>query len=53
MSDDYGVAGVPTMAVDGKYVALGDTHEQILANVDALVAKVRAQHPTGATSKPK
>jgi thiol:disulfide interchange protein DsbA len=54
MSDDYGVAGVPTMAVDGKYVALGDTHEQILANVDALVAKVRAQHPTaGAASKPK
>src|ERR1700733_8518429 len=54
MSDDYGVAGVPTMAVDGKYVALGDTHEQILANVDALVAKARAQHPTaGAASKPK
>ena len=54
MSEDYGVEGVPTMAVDGKYVALGDSHEEILANVDALITKVRAQHTAaGPASKPK
>jgi thiol:disulfide interchange protein DsbA len=42
MSEDYGVAGVPTLAVDGKYVALGDTFPDILANTSQLIAKERA-----------
>jgi thiol:disulfide interchange protein DsbA len=42
MSEDYGVAGVPTLAVDGKYVALGDTFQDILANTSQLIAKERA-----------
>jgi hypothetical protein len=34
---------VPTLAVDGRYVALGSTYVEILANVDQLIAKVRAE----------
>jgi protein dithiol oxidoreductase (disulfide-forming) len=43
MAEVFGIEGVPTMTVDGKYVALGDTFEDILANTDMLVAKERAQ----------
>jgi len=50
MAEDYGVDGVPTLAVDGRYVALGNTFPEILKNTDALVAKVRAEH--AAASKP-
>jgi protein dithiol oxidoreductase (disulfide-forming) len=46
MSDAYAVEGVPTMAVDGKYKALGDTFADILSNTDMLIEKERAQlHP--------
>jgi thiol:disulfide interchange protein DsbA len=52
MSEVFGVEGVPSMAVDGKYLALGDTFEDILANTDMLIAKERAQlraaHPAPA-----
>jgi thiol:disulfide interchange protein DsbA len=55
LSDVFAVEGVPTMAVDGKYVALGDTLENILLNTDMLVAKERAQlrsaHPAPAAAK--
>lgn len=44
MAEDYGVDGVPTLAVDGRYVALGNTFPEILKNTDALIAKVRAEH---------
>jgi protein dithiol oxidoreductase (disulfide-forming) len=44
MSEVFGVEGVPSMAVDGKYLALGDTFEDILANTDLLIAKERALH---------
>ena len=44
MAEDYGVDGVPTLAVDGRYVALGNTFPEILKNTDALVAKARAEH---------
>jgi thiol:disulfide interchange protein DsbA len=42
LAEVYSVEGVPTMAVDGKYVALGDSYAQILVNTDQLIAKVRA-----------
>lgn len=40
----YGVEGVPTMAVNGEYVAQGKTFAEILDNTDKLIAKVRAEH---------
>jgi hypothetical protein len=47
---------VPTLAVDGKYVALGNTFPEILKNTDALIAKARAEHaaaaPAAAKKKP-
>jgi thiol:disulfide interchange protein DsbA len=52
MSEVFGVEGVPSMAVDGKYLALGDTFEDILANTDMLIAqervRLRAAHPAPA-----
>ena len=54
MAQDYGVEGVPMLAVDGKYVALGNTFPEILKNTDMLIAKVRAEHaaaPPAATKK--
>jgi protein dithiol oxidoreductase (disulfide-forming) len=57
LGEVFAVEGVPTMAVDGKYVALGDTFEDILANTDLLIAKVRAQlrtaHPAAAATPAK
>jgi hypothetical protein len=50
------VEGVPTLAVGGKYVALGDSFPEILKNTGALIIKVRAEHaaaaPAGAKKKP-
>lgn len=43
LSDVYAVEGVPCIAVDGKYVALGDSYKDMLANTDLLVARERAQ----------
>jgi thiol:disulfide interchange protein DsbA len=48
MSEDFQVTGVPTLAVDGHYVALGDTQLELLANTDKLIAKVRAEHAAAA-----
>jgi protein dithiol oxidoreductase (disulfide-forming) len=48
MSEDFQVTGVPTLAVDGRYVALGDSQLEILANTDKLIAKVRAEHAAAA-----
>jgi len=50
-SQAYGVDGVPTIAVDGKYVALGASHAEILKNTDALIAKVRAERAAAAAAK--
>ena len=43
MAEDFQLTGVPTMAVDGRYVALGDSFTELLANTDKLIAKVRAE----------
>ena len=48
MAEDFQITGVPTMAVDGRYVALGDTQLELLANTDKLIAKVRAEHAAAA-----
>jgi thiol:disulfide interchange protein DsbA len=43
MVENYKVDGVPTLTIDGKYVVLGNSFEQILQNADAVIAMVRAQ----------
>jgi thiol:disulfide interchange protein DsbA len=48
MAEDFQITGVPTMAVDGRYIALGDTQLELLANTDKLIAKVRAEHAAAA-----
>jgi len=46
MSEDYQVTGIPTMAVAGKYIALGDTFTLLLTSTDKLIAKARAEAKT-------
>jgi thiol:disulfide interchange protein DsbA len=46
MSRDYQIASVPTLIVAGKYVISGQTHEEILANASAVVAKAAAELKT-------
>jgi len=42
MVENYKIDGVPALAVNGKYLILGNSFEQLLANTDAVIAKVRA-----------
>ncbi|MDB6090640.1 MAG: oxidoreductase [Gammaproteobacteria bacterium] len=46
--ENYKVEGVPTLAVGGKYVVLGNSFEQILSNADAAVAKARSERAVSA-----
>jgi protein dithiol oxidoreductase (disulfide-forming) len=57
LASDYLIDSIPAMAVDGKYVALADPAngetaylQQLLANTDKLIAKVRAER--AGTAKP-
>lgn len=43
MSRDYRVAGIPHLSVAGKYRALGDTHEEQLANARRLIDMAAAE----------
>jgi thiol:disulfide interchange protein DsbA len=43
MVESYKIDGVPGLAVGGKYIVMGNSFEQMLANADALIAKVRAE----------
>lgn len=43
MVEHYKIDGVPGLAVGGKYVVMGNSFEQMLANADVLIAKVRAE----------
>lgn len=47
MVENYKVDGVPTLTVDGKYVVLGNSFEQILQNADAVIAMVRTEQAAG------
>ena len=47
MVENYKVEGVPSLTVDGKYMVMGNTFEQLLANTDALIAKLRAERGAG------
>lgn len=48
MVDNYKIDGVPGLAIDGKYVVMGNTFEQLLSNADALIAKVRDERGAAA-----
>jgi len=57
MAERYAVGGIPSMAVNGEYVALGNTFAEILSNTDKLIARVRAERPAprpaaGTAAKP-
>ena len=39
---------VPTVAIDGRYVALGNEQPEILVNADKLIKKVRAERAKAA-----
>jgi thiol:disulfide interchange protein DsbA len=60
MAEDYHIDSIPTLAVDGKFVAMADGTQaqdkyfvQILAHTDALIARVRAESPPAAAQKRK
>jgi thiol:disulfide interchange protein DsbA len=46
MVESYKIDGVPGLAVGGKYVVMGNSFEQLIANTNALIAKVRAERGT-------
>jgi thiol:disulfide interchange protein DsbA len=46
--ENYKVEGVPSLAIDGKYVVLGNSFEEILTNATAVLAKARAERKAGA-----
>jgi thiol:disulfide interchange protein DsbA len=50
MIETYKVDGVPALAVDGKYLILGNSFEQMLSNLDGVIAKVRAEHAAAAAA---
>jgi protein dithiol oxidoreductase (disulfide-forming) len=50
MIENYKVDGVPALAVDGKYLILGNSFEQILSNLDGVIAKDRAERAATAAS---
>ena len=50
MVETYKVDGVPSVAVDGKYLVLGDSFEEILTNADAVIAMDRTQRAADAAS---
>jgi thiol:disulfide interchange protein DsbA len=43
LSRDYMIRAVPTLAVDGKYLVLGASFEQMLKNARQLIDKIAAQ----------
>jgi thiol:disulfide interchange protein DsbA len=45
MVENYKIEGVPSLAVGGKYIVLGNSYEEMIAHLDAVVAKVRAERP--------
>jgi thiol:disulfide interchange protein DsbA len=52
MAEAYTVEGIPALAIDGRYLVLGDSHEEMLANADKVIAMVRAQaKPAAAATK--
>jgi len=53
LADKYRIEAVPTMAVNGEYVAMGKNFAEILANTDRLIAQVQTEaRPKGTPKHP-
>jgi protein dithiol oxidoreductase (disulfide-forming) len=50
MVESYKVEGVPALTIDGKYLVLGDSFAQMLANADAVIAMDRQQKAAAAAN---
>jgi protein dithiol oxidoreductase (disulfide-forming) len=48
MVPKYTIEGIPALIIDGRYLALGDTHEEMLANADKAIAATRAARKAAA-----
>lgn len=48
MVQKYTIEGIPALIIDGRYLALGDTHEEMLANADQAIAATRAARKAAA-----
>ena len=44
----YTIEGIPALIIDGRYLVLGDTHEEMLANADKAIAVARAARKAAA-----
>jgi thiol:disulfide interchange protein DsbA len=51
MVQSYTVDAVPTLAINGRYIVLGDSYTQILANADKVIAMVRAGQAAAKSTK--
>ena len=59
LAERFGIESIPSLAVDGRYVAMGKQGQpqdryflEMLANTDWLIAKVRAESPAKPPVKP-
>jgi thiol:disulfide interchange protein DsbA len=50
MVEAYKVEGVPSLTVDGKYLVLGNSFEELLTNADSVIAMDRAQRAAAAAA---
>jgi thiol:disulfide interchange protein DsbA len=54
MVENYKIEGVPMLAVDGRFIILGNSFEQFLSNADSVIAKARSERtPTAAAASHK
>jgi thiol:disulfide interchange protein DsbA len=54
MVENYKIEGVPMLAVDGRFIILGNSFEQFLSNADRVIAKARSERtPTAAAASHK
>jgi protein dithiol oxidoreductase (disulfide-forming) len=51
MAQTYTIDAVPTLAIDGRYIVMGDSFPAILANADKVLAMARAQRKSGAPAR--
>ncbi|GAC1452233.1 MAG: thiol:disulfide interchange protein DsbA [Steroidobacteraceae bacterium] len=53
MAQAYMLEGIPMLAVNGRYVVLGNSPEAVLANADKVVAMARAARPAAPGKTPR
>jgi protein dithiol oxidoreductase (disulfide-forming) len=51
MVENYKIEGVPSLAVAGKYIVLGNSYEEIMTHLEGVVAKVRAERGAAGAHK--